>query len=130
MWISIFGNAAIDRIRGGNTAFAEVASSRPGAGFYSLLAEYPGSPASPIAVATFVGLLFYVTSADSGALVMGNLTSQLRNVQRRRAAGCAIIWAVDHRSADPGDAGGRRHPRPAVRHDHLRGAVRRACWCW
>ena len=45
-----------------------------------LLEHYPASGVM-IAVATFVGLLFYVTSADSGALVMGNLCSNLRHVQ-------------------------------------------------
>ena len=42
-----------------------------------------------IAVATFVGLLFYVTSADSGALVMGNLCSEAAHVAGgRRGVAC------------------------------------------
>jgi choline/glycine/proline betaine transport protein len=42
----------------------------PERGFYSLLAQYPAFTFSA-SVATITGLLFYVTSADSGALVLG-----------------------------------------------------------
>ena len=92
MWISIFGNAALERIRGGDDAFADAALASPEAGFYSLLEEYPLSGVV-IAVSVFVGLLFYVTSADSGALVMGNLSSELRSVQDDAAPWLRIVWA-------------------------------------
>ena len=92
MWISIFGNAALERIRGGDDAFADSALSSPEAGFYSLLEEYPLSGVV-IALSVFVGLLFYVTSADSGALVMGNLSSELRSVQDDAAPWLRIVWA-------------------------------------
>jgi len=93
MWISIFGNAAIDRVRGGDTEFAELAQDYDGPGFYSLLQDYPASGVV-IAVAFVVGLLFYVTSADSGALVMGNLSSRLRSVQDDAAPWMRIVWAA------------------------------------
>jgi choline/glycine/proline betaine transport protein len=93
MWISIFGNAALDRIRGGDRAFADAAFASPEAGFYALLQEYPLSGVV-IALAVFVGLLFYVTSADSGALVMGNLSSRLRSVQDDAAPWLRITWAA------------------------------------
>ncbi len=92
MWISIFGNAALERIRGGDDAFADEALASPEAGFYSLLEDYPLSGVV-IAVSVFVGLLFYVTSADSGALVMGNLSSELRSVQDDAAPWLRIVWA-------------------------------------
>src|SRR5512139_3921332 len=38
MWISIFGNAAIDEVRSGNASFAKLASASPEGGFYALLA--------------------------------------------------------------------------------------------
>jgi choline/glycine/proline betaine transport protein len=92
MWISIFGNAAIDRVRGGDTAFAEEAQQYDGAGFYTLLEQYPLS--GPVIFLAFcVGLLFYVTSADSGALVTGNLSSQLRSVHDDAAPWMRIVWA-------------------------------------
>jgi choline/glycine/proline betaine transport protein len=93
MWISIFGNAAIDRIRGGDTEFGEAAVNFDGRGFYQLLEGYPLAELL-IALATFVGLLFYVTSADSGALVMGNLSSRLRTVQDDAAPWMRIVWAA------------------------------------
>jgi choline/glycine/proline betaine transport protein len=92
MWISIFGNAALDRIRGGDDAFADAALASPEVGFYTLLQDYPLSGVV-IAVSVFVGLLFYVTSADSGALVMGNLSSDLRSVQDDAAPWLRIVWA-------------------------------------
>jgi choline/glycine/proline betaine transport protein len=93
MWISIFGNAAIDRVRSGDADFAEAAQEFDGSGFFTLLQGYPAADAV-IAVAFFVGLLFYVTSADSGALVMANLCSQLRTVQEDGAAWMRIVWAA------------------------------------
>ncbi|WP_153396482.1 choline BCCT transporter BetT [Ornithinicoccus halotolerans] len=93
MWVSIFGNSALDRIRGGDAAFGELAMNTPEQGFYTLLLDYPG--AMFIAgVATFVGLLFYVTSADSGALVMANLSSRLPTVHDDAAPPLRIAWAV------------------------------------
>ncbi len=93
MWISIFGNAALDRVREGDDAFAEEAQQYDGAGFFTLLEDYPGADLL-IVLACFVGLLFYVTSADSGALVMGNLSSRLRSVQDDAAPWMRIVWAA------------------------------------
>lgn len=93
MWISIFGNAALDFIRNGHQDFAEMTVETPELGFYTLLQEYP-LPTVMIAVATFVGLLFYVTSADSGALVMGNLSSHLPTARDDASAGVRIFWAT------------------------------------
>jgi len=93
MWISIFGNSAIDEVRSGNAEFGKLAMNTPERGFYTLLMEYPAFTFIA-AVATFVGLLFYVTSADSGALVMANLSSHLRTAQDDATAGVRIFWAV------------------------------------
>lgn len=93
MWITIYGNAAIDEIRSGNSAFAETASASPEGGFYALLAEYPAFT-FVAGLATLVGLLFYVTSADSGALVMANLSSHLRTVHEDAGSGLRIFWAL------------------------------------
>ncbi len=93
MWITIFGNAAIDEVRAGNTSFAELASASPEGGFYALLAEYPAFT-FVAGLATFVGLLFYVTSADSGALVMANLSSRMRSVTDDAGRRLRIFWAL------------------------------------
>ena len=92
MWISIFGNAAIERVRSGDRAFGEMTMTSPELGFYSLLQSYP-LPTIMIALATVVGLLFYVTSADSGALVMANLCSHLPTVRDDARPWLRIFWA-------------------------------------
>ncbi|UAL29644.1 choline BCCT transporter BetT [Nocardioides rotundus] len=93
MWVSIFGNAALDRVRGGDADFAAAAQEYDGRGFFMLVQDYPAA-GLVVLIATFVGLLFYVTSADSGALVMGNLCSQLRHVQEDCAPWLRIVWAA------------------------------------
>lgn len=93
MWISIFGNAAIDQIRQGDLDFGQLTLENPEAGFFTLLSQYPGFTFIA-SLATFVGLLFYVTSADSGALVMANLTSRMRDVHADGAWYLRIFWSV------------------------------------
>ncbi|RPA02488.1 choline BCCT transporter BetT [Gordonia sp. OPL2] len=92
LWISIFGNSALEVARGDAT-FAEVTASTPEAGFYTLLEQYPGAPLL-IGVATITGLLFYVTSADSGSLVMGNFTSRLPDPMADCARSLRIFWSL------------------------------------
>lgn len=93
MWVSIFGNSAIDRIRSGDTAFGEATLQAPELGFYTLLTHYPAA-SFLIGLATFVGLLFYVTSADSGALVMANLCSHLVSADEDCKPWLRIVWAA------------------------------------
>ncbi len=95
MWITIFGNAALDEIRGGNQEFTRIASEAvdPSDALWALLQEFPAFPI----VATFaiiIGLLFYVTSADSGALVMANLSSRLPSADQDASGRLRIFWAV------------------------------------
>jgi choline/glycine/proline betaine transport protein len=93
IWIAVFGNSALAIVIGGDTGFGEVAMNSPERAFYSLLAEFPYAPVSA-AVATFTGLLFYVTSADSGALVMANFTSHLKDADSDGPKWLRIFWAV------------------------------------
>ena len=93
MWVTVFGNATIKRITDGDTAFGQVAADSPESGFFELLSQVPLAPAV-IAVATFVGLLFYVTSADSGALVMANLCSELPHAEADAKPWLRIFWAA------------------------------------
>ncbi|WP_442538144.1 choline BCCT transporter BetT [Streptomyces pimonensis] len=93
LFLAVFGNSALFVVRDGNTEFGETAMSVPEQGFYSLLAEYPGFLFSA-GLATFVGLLLYVTSADSGALVMGNLSAELPTPVTDAPSWLRIFWAV------------------------------------
>lgn len=93
MWISIYGNAALDLIRSGNSEFGENTIADPEGGFYRLLEEYPAFIfIAGLAVVT--ALLFYVTSADSAALVMANLTSKLPSPQDDARSALRVFWAV------------------------------------
>jgi choline/glycine/proline betaine transport protein len=93
MWVSIFGNSAISLVRGGNSQFADAAVNAPEQGFYTLLQQYPAFPIIA-SIATFCGLLFYITSADSGALVMANLTSYRKTPRVDAPPWNRIFWAV------------------------------------
>lgn len=94
MWVSIFGNAAVHHIReGGDQAFGELAVNNPELGFFTLLQQHP-LPLVMVGLATFVGLLFYVTSADSGALVMANLSSTLPHPDVDAKGWLRIFWAA------------------------------------
>lgn len=93
MWVSIFGNAAIDLIRQGNAEFGQNALELPEVGFYSFLAEYPAFTFIA-GLATFCGLLFYVSSADSGALVMATLSSRVVDTRTDGGKGLRVFWAV------------------------------------
>jgi len=93
LWISIFGNSALELVRSGNAAFGEVAMNTPERAFYSLLEQMPGAPITA-AIATFTGLLFYVTSADSGALVMANFTSHLKDAQADGSKPVRLFWSL------------------------------------
>ncbi len=93
MWISIYGNSALDLIRNGNKEFGEQTMVNPEGGFYELLAQYPAFIVIA-AIATVTALLFYVTSADSAALVMANLSSFLPTPQDDGRPALRIFWAV------------------------------------
>ncbi|MEV4682343.1 choline BCCT transporter BetT [Streptomyces kurssanovii] len=91
-FLSVFGNSALGLVRSGNAEFGETAANAPEQGFYELLAQFPGATFSA-GLATFVGLLLYVTSADSGALVMSNLSSHLRTPLTDAPSWVRIFWA-------------------------------------
>ncbi|GGB43080.1 high-affinity choline transporter BetT [Flexivirga endophytica] len=93
MWVSIFGNSAVKRIRDGDGSFGSRAVNSPEQGFFDLLQQYP-LPLFLVGLATFVGLLFYVTSADSGALVMANLSSDLPDSEVDAKPWMRILWAT------------------------------------
>ncbi|PWC22171.1 high-affinity choline transporter BetT [Brenneria roseae subsp. roseae] len=93
LWLSIFGNSALYQVIHGNLDFANEVMQYPERGFYSLLAQYPGFSLSA-SVATITGLLFYVTSADSGSLVLGNFTSRLGDINNDAPNWLRIFWSV------------------------------------
>ncbi|MGH3434618.1 MAG: choline BCCT transporter BetT [Thermocrispum sp.] len=92
-FLSVFGNAALRLIRGGDEEFGQLAVNAPEQGFFALLGEYPGLTFTA-GLVTLVGLLLYVTSADSAALVMANLSSHLKTPLTDGAPWLRIFWAA------------------------------------
>ncbi|CCK02373.1 High-affinity choline uptake protein BetT [Cronobacter sakazakii 701] len=93
LWLSVFGNAALYEIIHGDAGFAQEVIAHAERGFYSLLAEYPAFKLSA-SVATITGMLFYVTSADSGSLVLANFTSKLKDINSDASNWLRIFWSV------------------------------------
>jgi len=93
LWVTIFGNSAIGRIRGGDEEFGLLTSAAYEQGFYTFLDAYPAATFI-IFMATLTGFLYYVTSADSGALIMGNFTSRLPHPMADCSVRIRIFWSV------------------------------------
>ncbi|WP_296189222.1 MULTISPECIES: choline BCCT transporter BetT [unclassified Psychrobacter] len=91
--VSFFGNSALYEILQGNTAFAELAVQSPERGWYALLELFPGATIL-IALATLSGLLFYITSANSGAMVMSNFSTSIPDPSEDGPKWLRIFWAV------------------------------------
>lgn len=91
--VSLFGNSAIHQVLNGNTAFAELAMASPEEGWYALLEMFPGAPFL-IGLATLSGMLFYLTSANSGAMVMSNFSSIIPNPGDDGPKWLRIYWAL------------------------------------
>ncbi|MDF2783620.1 MAG: choline transporter [Pantoea eucrina] len=93
LWLSVFGNASLYEIIHGDAGFAQEVMAHAERGFYSLLAQYPAFKLSA-SVATITGMLFYVTSADSGSLVLGNFTSKLKDINSDAPNWLRIFWSI------------------------------------
>ncbi|MFC3398324.1 choline BCCT transporter BetT [Microbacterium amylolyticum] len=93
IFVSVFGNSALRIVADGNSSFADVAINAPERAFYSLLEQYPGATLI-IGLATLVGLLFYVTSADSGALVLSNFTSRIPDAKQDGNTALRVFWSL------------------------------------
>ena len=91
--VSIFGNSALREVLDGNAEFAKLAVDSPEHGWYALLGMFPGAPFL-IGLATLSGMLFYLTSANSGAMVMSNFSSSIPDPGVDGAKWLRIFWAL------------------------------------
>ena len=91
--VSIFGNSAIHEVLSGNTEFAQLAMDHPEQGWYALLGMFPGAPLL-IGLGTLSGMLFYLTSSNSGAMMMSNFSSTIQDPSQDGAKWLRIFWAV------------------------------------
>ncbi|KAB3523323.1 BCCT family transporter [Corynebacterium zhongnanshanii] len=93
LWASFLGNAALDRVQSGDRDFLEATVNSPERGFYMMLQDLPlGTWVIVLALVT--GMLFFVTSADSGALVMAKFSSTSHDPQHDGAPWMRILWSV------------------------------------
>lgn len=91
--VSLFGNSALFQVMQGDTVFAELAVAYPERGWYALLEMFPGAMFL-IGLATFSGLLFYLTSANSGAMVMSNFSASIPDPSHDGPKWLRVFWAV------------------------------------
>ncbi len=91
--VSLFGNSALYQVLHGNAAFADLAVQSPEQGWYALLEMFPGAMFL-IGLATLSGLLFYLTSANSGAMVMSNFSASIPDPSQDGPKWLRIFWAV------------------------------------
>lgn len=91
--VSLFGNSALYHVMLGNMSFAQLAIDSPERGWYALLEMFPGAMFL-IGLATLSGLLFYLTSANSGAMVMSNFSASIPDPSQDGPKWLRIFWAV------------------------------------
>ncbi len=93
LMMSVFGNSGIDMVEQGLVVLGDQAVNRPPATIYTFLEQLPmvGVTASLVLM---LSIVFFVTSADSGALVLSNFTYVLRDVNHDAPARLRIFWSA------------------------------------
>lgn len=92
-WMSIMGNSGIEMIMGGASDFAQQAMNNPASSIYLFLGELPWTGITTV-VTTILAIVFFVTSGDSGALVLSNFTAHLTDVNHDAPTWMRILWAT------------------------------------
>ena len=93
-WMSIFGNSAIDQVLNhGMVALGQSAIDDPSMSLYLLLETYPWSK-TVITVTVFISFVFFVTSADSGTVVLSTLSSKGGNADEDGPKWLRVFWGA------------------------------------
>ncbi|HHP7237902.1 BCCT family transporter [Longibacter sp.] len=91
LWLTLFGNTGIEMILNGTGgAVQEAAQTSIPTALFALLGEFPFAVVSS-GIATFVVITFFVTSSDSGSLVIDIITS---GGEHDPPVAQRIFWAV------------------------------------
>nr|WP_298411006.1 choline BCCT transporter BetT [uncultured Halomonas sp.] len=93
IWMSLLGNSALDIAMNGGAEFGQQVMDNPPAGIYLFLQQYPAPVFTTIAV-SILAIVFFVTSGDSGALVLSNFTTILKNVSSDAPIWMRILWSA------------------------------------
>ncbi|MFA8301455.1 MAG: BCCT family transporter [Hyphomicrobiales bacterium] len=89
LWISVFGGSAIYQELIGNTQISDAVNQNIATAIYHLLEQYPLPFVSSILTVLLVAS-FFVTSSDSGSMVVDTLTS---GGKLNAPAGQKVFWA-------------------------------------
>lgn len=92
VWMSLMGNSAIEMVMAGAQEFGQEAMDNPGSAIYMFLERLPWAGLTTIVV-SILAFIFFITSGDSGSLVLSNLTSVLKNPYSDAPAWMRIMWA-------------------------------------
>ncbi len=93
-WLSVFGNTALDLVMNQNVAeLGKTALEQPSMAMYQLLDHFPASKIV-IGVAIFVGFVLFLTPADSGAVMMANLSCKGGDVDEDAPHWLRILWSA------------------------------------
>ncbi|GAB0150200.1 MULTISPECIES: choline BCCT transporter BetT [Marichromatium] len=92
-WFSIFGNSAIDLVNNGAVELGEIAVNDPAMGLFAFFDHYPAASLWS-GLAVVLGLIFFITSADSGALVLANLSTKGLTSEQDAPIWLRLFWAA------------------------------------
>ncbi|SMQ57662.1 choline/glycine/proline betaine transport protein [Altererythrobacter xiamenensis] len=90
LWMTVFGNTAISLDLAGTAPIAQTVADNLPVALFATLAELPLEAITSL-VATFLIITFFITSADSGALVIDMITS---GAAKNPPVWQRIFWAV------------------------------------
>ncbi|MCR5813533.1 MAG: BCCT family transporter [Desulfovibrio sp.] len=90
IWMTVFGNSAIDMVHNGFTRLAEVATSDVSLALFVFLEKFPFSSVLSL-LAVLMVFLFFVTSADSASYVIDMLCS---NGYDKTPARQKVFWGI------------------------------------
>ena len=89
-WITVFGNSALDAIMEGNNAIATAVDNDVATALFIFFEDFPFTIVLNV-VAILLIMGFFITSSDSGSLVIDSLTS---GGKIEAPVGQRIFWAV------------------------------------
>ncbi len=93
-WMSFIGNSAIDVvIQDPDGSFARGALEHPGSSIYLFFESLPLVGLTTVVVSV-LAIVFFVTSGDSGSLVLSNLTVDMQGSQQDPPGWVRIMWAA------------------------------------
>ncbi len=94
VWLSVFGNSALELVTAQNAAdLAKAALEQPSMSIYLLLEHYPGAKVV-IGVAICVGFVLFLTPADSGSVMLANLSRQGGELDEDAPHWLRIFWSA------------------------------------